>query len=107
MCRKPGINTGGMKGMSAIIENAHMLALFDRILADRAIIIHGTRSIRKSGMLMNLIRGRMNGNRMVEKVLERGSFKDLPDKVSKKSVGRGVASHPITVKKCTLRASGS
>ena len=92
MCCEPGINTSIVKGMGAIIENAHILALLDGILADGTIIIHGTRSIGKSSILMNLICCGMDGNRLIEKVMKRGCFKDLPDKVSEKSVGRGISS---------------
>ena len=84
---KPGINTGGMKGVGAIIQNAHILTLFDWILTDRAIIIHGTRGSCSNGILMNLFCGRMDGNRLIKKVMKRGSFEDLPDKIGKKSVG--------------------
>ena len=92
MCRKPCINTGSVKGMSAIIQNAHLLALFDRILTDRAIIIHGTRCIGKSRMMMNLIRCGMNRDGLIKKVMKRGSFKHLPDETGKKRIGRGVPS---------------
>ena len=107
---KPCINARGMKGMSAIIENAHLLALFDRILTDRAIIVHVAWSIGKSGVMMNLICSRMNCNGLVEKVMKRGGFKHLPYEIGKKRVGRGVTSHPIAPKKRAtenLRASGS
>jgi len=39
---KPGINTSIMKGMGAIIQNAHALILLDGILTDGTIVIHGT-----------------------------------------------------------------
>ena len=89
---KPGINTGLMKGMSAIIKNTHLLTLLDGILTDRAIVVHGTRGSNKGSILMNLIRCGMDGNGWIEKVMKRGSFKDLPDKIGKKSVGRGISS---------------
>ena len=89
---EPGINTSIVKGMGAIIQNAHALILFNGILTDRAIVIHGTRGSGKGSILMNLIRSRMDSNGLIKKVMKRRSFKDLPDEVSKKRVGRGVAS---------------
>ena len=92
MGREPGINTCGMKGVGAIIQNAHVLTLFDRILTDRTIIIHGTRGSGKGSMMMNLIRSRMDGNGLIKKVMKRGGFKHLSDETGKKRVGRGVTS---------------
>ena len=89
---KPGINTSIVKGMGAIIQNAHLLTLFDGILTDRTIVVHGTRGSGKGGMMMNLIRSRMDGNGLIEKVMKRGGFKHLSDKTGKKRVGRGVTS---------------
>ena len=89
---EPGINTSIVKGMGAIIQNAHALILLDGILTDGTIVIHGTWGSDQGSMLMNLIRSRMDGNRLIEKVMKRGCFKDLPDKVSEKSVGRGISS---------------
>ena len=104
---EPGINTSIVKGMGAIIQNAHLLTLFDGILTDRTIVVHGPWGIGKSSMMMNLICSRMDSNRVIKKVLERGGFKYLPDETGKKRVGRGVPSHPIAGKKRALRASGS
>jgi hypothetical protein len=104
---EPGINTSIVKGMGAIIQNAHALILLDRILTDGTIVVHGTRGSDKGSMLMNLIRSRMDGNRLIEKVMKRGGFKHLPDETGKKSVCRGISTHPIAVKKRALRASGS
>ena len=92
MGREPGINTSIVKGVGAIIQNAHILALLDGILTDGTIIIHGTRSIGKGSILMNLICCGMDGNRLIEKVMKRGCFKDLPDKTGKKGVCRGISS---------------
>ena len=92
MGRKPGIDTGIMKGVRTIIQNAHVLTLLNGILTDRAIVIHGTWGSGKGSILMNLIRSRMDSNGLIKKVMKRRSFKDLPDEVSKKSIGRGVAS---------------
>ena len=89
---EPGINTSIVKGMGAIIQNAHVLTLLDGILTDGTIVVHGTRGRGKGGMMMNLIRSRMDSNGLIKKVMKRRSFKDLPDEVSKKRVGRGVAS---------------
>ena len=89
---EPGINTSIVKGMGAIIQNAHVLTLLDGILTDGTIVVHGTRGSDKGSMLMNLIRSRMDGNGLIEKVMKRGGFKHLSDEAGKKRVGRGVAS---------------
>jgi len=104
---EPGINTSIVKGMGAIIQNAHALILLDGILTDGTIVIHGTWGSDQGSMLMNLIRSRMDGNRLIEKVMKRGGFKHLPDEAGKKRISRGISSHPIAVKKRALRASGS
>ena len=89
---EPGINTSIVKGMGAIIQNAHVLTLLDGILTDGTIVVHGTRGSDKGSMLMNLIRSRMDGNGLIEKVMKRGGFKHLSDEAGKKRVGRGVTS---------------
>jgi hypothetical protein len=101
MGRKPGINTSGMKGVSAIIENAHLLALLDGVLTDCTIIVHNTRGSDTGSMMMDLIRRRMNGNRLIEKVLERRSVNHLPDKTGKNGIGSGISSQPIAAEKGT------
>ena len=92
MCCKPSINAVRMKGVSAIIENAHVLALLDGILADRAIIVHVTRGSCKGGMMADLFRRGMNGNRLIEEVLERRNINHLADKAGKNGIGSGISS---------------
>jgi hypothetical protein len=89
---EPGINTSIVKGMGAIIQNAHVLTLLDGILTDGTIVVHATRGSDKGSIMMNLIRSRMDGNGLIEKVMKRGGFKHLPNDIGKKGVCRGISS---------------
>jgi hypothetical protein len=89
---EPSINAFDMKGVSTIIKNTHALALLNRVLADGTIVVHATRGSDKGSIMMNLIRSRMDGNGLIEKVMKRGGFKHLPNDIGKKGVCRGISS---------------
>ena len=70
MALKPRINAVSMKGMHAVIENARILTLFDRILADGAVLLIVLCDLCNLTSIHNLLSGWSYHHR-IHKVLKR------------------------------------